>query len=358
MASKNINLDGLFGLDGYVEETSTNNAKKVAPKKTTQVEKEKVAKEDKKEDKVDFKKQPDDITKGIEDARQEYNRATHGGASVVKKAISILLGAATAGLVGVDYAMKANAYSDAMYAAEYNAKLAELQNQAVEALHQSALSLGNAGHPVFDNNDASIVFPNMDGSFSKFAQENPEIARNICDRVVENMSGQNDVLNQYATERGFENWDAFSEWTNSAFSHLFNADGTVSALANMNQLQQYYTIMADAYNYVGQEAMNYYAEDMLAAGIDQSKLDGIQFVSDAVTDEAGNVIGHIWSTEIIPGAINVDTTGWDAGQIVGAAAVAAIAGVGVYLISDKIISHFSNNSTDEATETMETSSTR
>lgn len=278
-----------------------------------------------------------------------------GVAHKAGRVLSLALGLLSMGLVGYDYVRKAQMYADAQYAAAYNAQLAELQREAVESIHQSALEALKTGNPLFDQNNGNL-FPNMNGKFDEFAAANPELADKITSRIME----QNpDVLNSYAAERGFEDWDAFLNWSTQSFAHLFNADGTIAAGATMQQIDQYYYCFADLYNYMGDEALHYYAEDLLQAGIDSSVLEGIEIIPTPIYDDAGNIINTIWQTQISPDAITATATGWDATQIVGAAAVTVLAGAGVYLLSDKIISRVSKDSGEPTTaEPVEAEQTR
>ncbi len=285
---------------------------------------------------------PDEIAADMEEARETYEHRTHGAGSVARKAVSILLGAATAGLVGLDYALKANAYKDAQYAAEYNAQIAEYMTEAVESLHQAGLGLGNTGHPMWDNQAMELYFPNMTGFFTENLKDNPELAEEIYSRFNESLYYKNDVLDAYAQSRGYEDYMALQSWAEGYFAHMFNSDGTVAVETTISQLNDYYTIMADMYNYVGDEAIAHYSEELFMHGLNQEALEGIKFVTTEIKDEAGNIISTELSTEVLEGAINVNAQGWDTGDTLSALAVTAIAGIGAYLIGDKIMGYFAN----------------
>lgn len=280
----------------------------------------------------------------VEDATEEYNKATKSVKSRLSNIAALILGAASCGVAGFLYASKSIAYKKALAAAQYNAQIAEAQKSAVEAIHQSAVEALKTGNPLFDYNDyGSSVFPNMNGKFSKFAEANPELASKIINRV--HSHSNSDVLNQYAQERGFEDFDAYSAWTNETFAHLFNENGTISADASMADIDKYYYTFVDMYNYLGDEAISFYADDIIKAGIDPSMLQGGQIVTDPFTDAAGNVVNE-WTIQLAPETADALNTAanLDSAEIVGTIGIAALAGCGGYFIGKTVIDRLGNRS--------------
>lgn len=363
-------LDGLFGSDGLKDTPAARPARKPAPKakEPVKTEEPKGTAPAKEKDIALSKTAPskttpsktkttpapapakakdtDPTAKAIE-ARKEYDRKTKGTGAILRKAVSIILGAATAGLVGLDYAHKANVMRDLMAQADYNAQLAELQREAIEAMHQGALGLLDVGNPIIDNgNIMGNYFPEFNGKYNAFAEANPEIADKINDSLNSYLDNP-DIMNEYAQSRGFEDFEAFIGWGQANFGHMFNADGTIAADTTMRQLDQYYMVGQDVYNYLGQLAIQDNADEILLAGVKAEDLMGIDIIPQPITDEAGNVISNVWTTQISPDALQSNNFDVDPSFIVGAAAVTAIAGIGMYCISDKVISYF-NKGTDAA----------
>lgn len=276
-------------------------------------------------------------------AKDDYDRATKGVKNKIYNAAAIILGVATAGIAGYSYAAKSIAYKKAVAAAEYNAQIAEIQKDAVEAIHQSAVNALSTGNPLFDYNDyGSSIFPNMDGKFSQFAESNPELADLIIQRV--HAHSNVDVLNQYAVDRGFDSYAGFLEWSNSNFSGLFTQNGTISPDATMQQIDAYYYTFVDLYNYLGDEAVSYYADEILQAGIDPSTLQDAQIVVDPFVDASGEVINQ-WSIDLAPDAVDaMASANLDSTEIVGAIGIAAMAGLGGYYLGSKICDKISSKS--------------
>lgn len=289
------------------------------------------------------------------------DKTTEGKGKVVNNgklmtAASCVLAVACGGLAGIAYTTKCIAYKKALASAYYYAQLAEARKGAVEAVHQSAINALNTGSPLFDCNDyGSARFPKMDGLFSKFAEAHPVLSQKILDRVH---SHQNiDVLNQYAQERGYNNYNEFLESTNEIFAHLFNPDGTLSPNATMQDIDLYYYTFADMYNYLGNEAISFYADDLIKEGIDPSLMEGMQIITTQTTDSAGNVINS-WTVDLAPGVVNEinSSAGLDAGEVAGALAIGVCACAGGYFVGKKVIDYFKSRSAgdDESMDTIDT----
>lgn len=269
------------------------------------------------------------------------------GKQKIINATSIILGIATCGLTGIMYAGKCVAYKKALAAAQYNAQIAEAQKGMVEAIHQSAINSLKTGNPLFDYNEyGSSIFPSMKGKFSTFAANHPELANKILLRVQSHSNA--DVLDKYAQERGFSGYNEYVQWANESYAHLFNADGTLSSTASMQDLDSYYYTFVDMYNYLGDEAIQFYADDILKAGIDPSVLQGAQIIETSTTDAAGNVVSS-WTVGLTTdamGAVNA-TSNLDAGELVGAIGIAAFAGCGAYFVSKSILNHFGSRNREK-----------
>ncbi len=279
--------------------------------------------------------QPAYTSSAFDAATREYEKATKGAKARISNAAAIILGVATAGIAGFAYATKSIAYKKALATAQYNEQIIEAQKDAVEAIHQSAVNALNTGNPLFDYNAyGSTIFPDMNGKFSQFAQEHPELAQKIVERT--HAHSNSDVLNQYAQDRGFADYDAFWEWTNTNFADLFTQAGTINPNANMQALDAYYYTFVDMYNYLGDEAVHFYADDILKAGIDPSTLQNVQIITDPFTDASGNIVNE-WTMELAPDAVDaMSNVNLDSTEIVGAIGIAAMAGLGGYFVASKI----------------------
>ena len=291
----------------------------------------------------------------VEDATNKYNKATKGVKARLSNIAALILGTASFGITGFLYASKSIAYKQALAAAQYNAQIAEIQKGAVEAIHQSAVEALKTGNPLFDYNDyGSVVFPNMNGKFSKFAETNPELASQIVKRV--HSHSNTEVLNQYAQERGFEDYNTYTTWANENFAHLFNENGTISADASMDDINKYYYTFVDMYNYLGDEAISFYADDIIKAGIDPSMLQGGQIVTNPFTDATGNVVNE-WTIQLAPEATNAlnNTANLDSTEMVGAIGIAVLAGCGGYFVGKSVFDRLNgkSSSTKASTDTTE-----
>lgn len=288
-----------------------------------------------------------DYDKQLDDAARQYNKATKGAKARICNAAAIILGVATAGLAGFAYATKSIAYQKAVATATYNAQIIEAQKSAVEALHQSAVNALNTGNPLFDYNDfGHTIFPNMSGKFSAFAEANPEIAQKIVERA--HSHSNIDVLNQYAQDRGFADYSEFQQWTMTQFGDLFAQNGTISPDATMSDIDAYYYTFVDLYNYLGDEAVSFYSDDILKAGIDPASLQGVEIITDPFTDASGNVINE-WTMQLAPDAVDaMSNISLDSSEIVGTIGIAAMAGLGGYFVASKIGEKLSAKSAQNA----------
>ncbi len=281
----------------------------------------------------------------IDDATREYQKLTTSKRALIINNATILLGIACGGLTGLLYANKVVAYKKAVALAEYNAKIAEAQKSAVEAIHQSALKAMEMGNPLFDNNDyGSFVFPDMDGKFSQFATENPELAAKIVARAHSHQNQE--VLDAFAKDRGFKNYEGYQNWINDTFGHLFNPDGTLSSTATMQDVDNYYYTYVDLTNYLSNDAISFYGDEILKAGIDPNALKGAEIISQTITDENGNLVTQ-WSIDLPNETIEaMSNTNFDFTDSMCLLGISVLAGIGGYYVAKSIVKNLPNkNST-------------
>ena len=279
--------------------------------------------------------------KAASDAKEAYDKKTKGVKAITEKAGAIIFGALSAGLLGIDYAIKANAYRDAVAKVEYLQQVEQIKNDALLAMYNGAAAAGDlnsTGHPFFDNNDfLGYYYPEMNGKFSEFAAQNPELAEKIMATAKEYGTLDSEVMQQWIADRGFASPEAYQNWITTLSSTLFTDTG-IAPTATKEALDLYALIQADSYNYVGNAALEAHKDEIYGSGMTPTEFDGIKFVEQPILDDAGQVIDTSIVTELTQ-EITANGSWWDAENTGVAVAMVAFMGIGAYCLADKVISY-------------------